>query len=191
MTLALAKPCTVLQHPSREKCIQANWHTFVKANVMCFFYMVNSLTKEWIDYIQEMYDFQNVVHLLYYIQKCKKNSLIYWTILIVLCQFSERIDYIQQIYGLSESHTLVVYSLTLLTYRLSESLTLFVYRIFWANRLYTTSWSKGNPPHRGGFLFTMFPHQEPWVRGSPSKNLVQILRGGSSYSRFLMREHSK
>ena len=29
-----------------------------------------------------------------------------------------------------------------------------------------------NPPPRGGFLFTMFPHQEPWVRGPPSKNFV-------------------
>jgi len=48
-----------------------------------------------------------------------------------------------------------------------------------------------NPPLRGGFLFTMFPHQEPCVRGPPSKHLVQILRGGSSYTRFLMREHSK
>jgi len=37
----------------------------------------------------------------------------------------------------------------------------------------------------------MFLHQEPWVRGPPSKNLYQVLRGGSSYSRFLMREHSK
>ena len=46
-------------------------------------------------------------------------------------------------------------------------------------------------PPRGVFLFTMFPHQEPCVRGPPSKNLVQILRGGSSYTRFLMREHSK
>jgi len=35
----------------------------------------------------------------------------------------------------------------------------------------------------------MFP--EPCVRGPPSKNLVQILRGGSSYTRFLMRQHSK
>jgi len=26
------------------------------------------------------------------------------------------------------------------------------------------------PPPRGGFLFTMLPHQEPWVRGPPSKN---------------------
>jgi len=48
-----------------------------------------------------------------------------------------------------------------------------------------------NPPPRGGFLFTMLPHQEPWLRGPPSKYLVQILRGGSSYSRFLMREHIK
>jgi len=47
------------------------------------------------------------------------------------------------------------------------------------------------PPRREGFLFTMFPHQEPWVRGPPnsflpSKHLVQILRGGSSYSRFFL-----
>jgi len=49
-----------------------------------------------------------------------------------------------------------------------------------------------NPPRpRGGFLFTMFPHQEPWMREPPSKNLYQVLRGGSSYSRFLMREHRK
>jgi len=52
-----------------------------------------------------------------------------------------------------------------------------------------TLWSKEPPPPRGGFLFTMFPHQEPCVRGPPSKNRVQILRGGSSYTRFLMREH--
>jgi len=41
----------------------------------------------------------------------------------------------------------------------------------------------------------MFPRQEPWVRGPPLKHLVQIFRGGSSYSRYLkkklMREHSK
>jgi len=48
-----------------------------------------------------------------------------------------------------------------------------------------------NPPPRGGFLFTMFPHQEPCVRGPPSKDPYQVLRGGSSYTRFLMREHSK
>ena len=51
------------------------------------------------------------------------------------------------------------------------------------------------PPPPRGFLFTMFralfPHQEPWVRGPPSKHLVQILWGGSSSSGFLMREHSK
>jgi len=35
-------------------------------------------------------------------------------------------------------------------------------------------------PPRGGFLFTMFLHQEPCVRGPPSKNLLQILQGGSS-----------
>jgi len=48
-----------------------------------------------------------------------------------------------------------------------------------------------NPPPPGGVSFTIFPHQEPWVRGPPSNHLVRILRGGSSYARFLMREHSK
>jgi len=47
------------------------------------------------------------------------------------------------------------------------------------------------PPPRGGFLFTMFPNQEPSGRGPPSKKLVQILRGGSSSAGFLTREHSK
>jgi len=49
----------------------------------------------------------------------------------------------------------------------------------------------GNPPSRGGFLFTMFPNQEPDGRGAPSKHLVQILRGGSSSSGCLIREHSR
>ena len=49
---------------------------------------------------------------------------------------------------------------------------------------------KKSPP-RGGFLFTMFPHQEPCVRGPPSKDLYQVLRGESSYTPFLMRELSK
>ena len=31
------------------------------------------------------------------------------------------------------------------------------------------------PTPQGGFLFTMFPHQEPWVGGPPSKNLCQVL----------------
>ena len=48
-----------------------------------------------------------------------------------------------------------------------------------------------NPHPWGGFLFNMFPHQEPCVRRPPSKNLYQVFRGGSSYTRFLMREHSK
>jgi len=43
-------------------------------------------------------------------------------------------------------------------------------------------------PPRG---FTMFPDQEPGGRGPPSKNLYQVLRGGSSSSGFLIREHSK
>jgi len=47
------------------------------------------------------------------------------------------------------------------------------------------------PPPRGGFLFTMFSDQEPRGKGRPSKNLYQVLRGWSSYSRFLIREHIK
>jgi len=47
------------------------------------------------------------------------------------------------------------------------------------------------PLPQGGFLFTMFLHQEPCVRGPPSKNLVHMIRKGSSHIRFLMREHSK
>jgi len=37
--------------------------------------------------------------------------------------------------------------------------------------------SKKTPPPRGGFLFTMFPNQEPGGRGSPSKHLVHFFRG--------------
>jgi len=37
----------------------------------------------------------------------------------------------------------------------------------------------------------MFPHQEPCVRGPPSKDLYQVLRGESSYTRLLMKEPSK
>jgi len=48
-----------------------------------------------------------------------------------------------------------------------------------------------NPTPWGGFLFTMFPNQEPGRRGAPSKNLFQVLRGGSISFRFLIREHSK
>ena len=63
------------------------------------------------------------------------------------------------------------------------------------------------PPPQGGFILTMFPDQKPCVSGPRSKNLVQITHthththssknlvhifsGGSSYTRFLMREHSK
>ena len=54
-----------------------------------------------------------------------------------------------------------------------------------------TTLIKRNPPPRGGFLFAMFPHQEPCVRGPPSKDLYQVLGGGSSYTRFFVREHSK
>jgi len=56
--------------------------------------------------------------------------------------------------------------------------------------VYEGSIERKRPP-RGGFLFTMFTHQEPCVRGPPSKDLYQVLRGGSSYTRFLMREHSQ
>jgi len=34
-----------------------------------------------------------------------------------------------------------------------------------------------NPPPRGGFLFTMFPHQEPCVREPPSKNCARFFEG--------------
>ena len=50
---------------------------------------------------------------------------------------------------------------------------------------------KNPPPPQGGFLFTMFLGQEHGVRGPPSKHLYQLLRGGSSSSGFLIREHSK
>jgi len=43
-------------------------------------------------------------------------------------------------------------------------------------------------PPRGGFLFGRFPNQEPGGRGPPSKNLIQILRGGSSSSGYFVRE---
>jgi len=41
-----------------------------------------------------------------------------------------------------------------------------------------TQIDRKNPPPRGGSLFAMFPHQEPCVRGPPSKDLYQVLRGG-------------
>jgi len=44
-----------------------------------------------------------------------------------------------------------------------------------------------NPPPREGFLSTMFSNQEPGGNGPP----IQILRGGTSSSGFLMRGHSK
>ena len=67
-----------------------------------------------------------------------------------------------------------------------------IYRTKWAETLKKwRNFDRKNPPPRGGFLFTMFPHQEPCVRGPPSKDLYQVLRGGSSYTRFLMMEHSK
>jgi len=56
---------------------------------------------------------------------------------------------------------------------------------------FCTKFDRQKPPTREGFQFTMLPHQEPCVRGPPSKDLYQVLGGGSSYTRFLMREHSK
>jgi len=50
---------------------------------------------------------------------------------------------------------------------------------------------EGTPPLRVGFLFTMFADHELGGRGPPSKQLVQIRRGGSSFSVFLTREHGK
>jgi len=45
-------------------------------------------------------------------------------------------------------------------------------------RLTRTIVIERNPPLWGGFLFTMFPHQEPCVRGPPSKDLYQVIEGG-------------
>ena len=55
------------------------------------------------------------------------------------------------------------------------------------------TWSKEPPPPRGVsyLLCHKFPHPEPCLRGPPSKDLYQVLRGGFSYTRFLMWEHSK
>ena len=56
------------------------------------------------------------------------------------------------------------------------------------------------PLKKPGFLFTIFPNQEPGGRGPPLKNqnhpengsiLEVVLQGGSSSSRFLIREYSK
>ena len=49
--------------------------------------------------------------------------------------------------------------------------------IYFVSRFSTYILIKRTPPPRGGFLFTMFPHQELCVRGPPSKNLVQIHEG--------------
>jgi len=34
-----------------------------------------------------------------------------------------------------------------------------------------------DPPPGGGFLFTMFPHQEPWVRGPPRRTCTKCFEG--------------
>jgi len=51
-------------------------------------------------------------------------------------------------------------------------------------------WLKETPLPGEGFLFTMFLHQEQCVRGPPSKNLVQILRGvqGSWWGNIVNRK---
>jgi len=35
-----------------------------------------------------------------------------------------------------------------------------------------------NPPPRGGFLFAIFPHQEPCVRGPPRRTWYKSFKGG-------------
>jgi len=52
------------------------------------------------------------------------------------------------------------------------------WQVFHCKYKYQIKLIERNPPPRGGFLFTMFPHQEPCVRGPPSKDLYQVLRGG-------------
>ena len=47
------------------------------------------------------------------------------------------------------------------------------------------------PPPPGGFPISYVPSSRTVSKMTTLKNLVQILRGRSSYSRFLMREHSK
>ena len=47
------------------------------------------------------------------------------------------------------------------------------------------------PPPLGMFLIYCSLVKNREEEDPPSKNLYQVLRGGSSYSRFLMREHSK
>jgi len=49
-----------------------------------------------------------------------------------------------------------------------------------------------NPRPTGGFFYLLlFANQEPGGRGPPSKYLVQIPSRGSSFSGFLIREHSR
>jgi len=48
-----------------------------------------------------------------------------------------------------------------------------------------------NPPPPGGVSYLLCSLIKNRVQGPPSKDLYQVLRGGSSYTRFLMREHSK
>jgi len=54
-----------------------------------------------------------------------------------------------------------------------------------------TIWSKETPPPWGVSYLLCSLDQEPRGRGPPSKNLYQVLRGGSSSSGFLIREYSK
>jgi len=64
---------------------------------------------------------------------------------------------------------------------------LFLVRIFFEKS--RSNIDRKKPPP-GGFPIYYIPSSEPCVRGPPSKDLYQVLRGGSSYTRFWIREHS-
>jgi len=61
---------------------------------------------------------------------------------------------------------------------------IYTYNPFNPTGMYYLDLNRKPPPPRGGFLFTMFPHQEPWVRGPFSKNLYQILFVPGGYLDF-------
>ena len=59
-------------------------------------------------------------------------------------------------------------------FKLNENLNLNLDRLFLCFGRVLTFWtnlSERTPHPRGGFLFTIFPHHQPFVRGTPSKNL--------------------
>jgi len=41
-----------------------------------------------------------------------------------------------------------------------------------------TNWSKETPPPRGGFLFKIFPHKKPCVKGTPRRICTRFIEGG-------------